>query len=114
MGEMIAADITAVKTALCAVLFVRLAVLFHICEGVFLLSDKGGTGLTKGQDKTAWATEQLCTKYKELGRTPKKEDFDDKTRSKIKAFLGPWPRALEKAGLKESVKSEKNKKRKDL
>ncbi len=52
------------------------------------------------EEKTAWATAELCKKYKELDRLPKKEDFDEKTRSRIKAFLGPWPRALEKAGLK--------------
>ncbi len=53
-----------------------------------------------GEEKIAWATEQLLAKYGELGRLPKKDDFDDVTRSRIKAFLGPWPRALEKAGLK--------------
>ena len=53
------------------------------------------------EEKIAWATEQLTDKYRELGRIPKKEDFDDGTRSRIKAVLGPWPRALERAGLKE-------------
>lgn len=53
------------------------------------------------EEKIAWAREQLTEKYRELGRIPKKEDFDDKTRSRIKAFLGPWPRALEAVGLKE-------------
>ncbi len=53
------------------------------------------------EEKIAWATEQLTEKYRELGRIPKKEDFDDQTRSRIKAFLGPWPRALEAVGLKE-------------
>lgn len=56
--------------------------------------------MLKESEKSAWATEQLCKKQKELGRTPKKDDFDDKTRSQIKSFLGPWPRALEKAGLR--------------
>lgn len=61
----------------------------------------------------AWAKEQLQFKQKELDRIPKKEDFDEVTRSRIKAFLGPWPRALEAAGLKEPVvKPEKSKKRK--
>lgn len=63
------------------------------------------------EEKKAWACEQLVQKNKELGRLPKKEDFDEATRSRIKAFLGPWPRALEAAGLKqakpESVKSKK-------
>lgn len=50
----------------------------------------------------AWAKAQLCKKHQELGRIPKKDDFDEITRSRIKAFLGPWPRALEAAGLKEA------------
>ena len=52
------------------------------------------------QENCAWAVEQLQKKYNELSRLPKKEDFDEKTRSRIKAYLGPWPRALEAAGLK--------------
>lgn len=36
-----------------------------------------------------------------LGRLPKKDDFDEISVSKIKGVLGPWPRALEAAGLKE-------------
>lgn len=47
-----------------------------------------------------WAVEQLRQKQAELGRRPKKEDFDPTVRARIKAFLGPWPRALEAAGLK--------------
>ena len=53
------------------------------------------------QEKKLWAEELLRQKEKELGRTPRKDDFDEATRSRIKAFLGPWPRALESAGLKE-------------
>ena len=53
------------------------------------------------EEKVALAKEQLLSKYAELGRIPQKKDFDEATRSRIKAFLGPWPRALEKAGLKE-------------
>lgn len=52
----------------------------------------------------AWAKEQLQVKSRKLGRMPKKDDFDQVTRSRIKAFLGPWPRALEAAGLKEVKK----------
>lgn len=51
--------------------------------------------------KIAWAIEKLVNKQTELNRTPLKTDFDEPTRARIKAFLGPWPRALEKAGLKE-------------
>jgi len=57
--------------------------------------------IVTAEEKKAWATEQLVLKNNELGRLPKKEDFDVVTLSRIKAFLGPWPRALEAAGLKE-------------
>ena len=52
------------------------------------------------EEKRAWAIAQLQKKAAELGRLPKKDDFDDADRSRIKAFLGPWPRALEAAELK--------------
>lgn len=65
------------------------------------------------EEKKSWAVELLRQKAEELGRLPKKDDFDEPTRSRIKAFLGPWPRALEAAKLKEPrVVSEKPKKRK--
>lgn len=35
-------------------------------------------------------------------RFPKKDDFAAEEVVAIKAFLGPWPRALEKAGIKEA------------
>ncbi len=57
------------------------------------------------EEKVAWAKARLSEKSRELNRLPKKEDFDDATRSRIKAFLGPWPRALEKAGLKKPKSS---------
>lgn len=53
------------------------------------------------EEKKALAVALLQEKSKELNRLPKKDDFDEVTRSRIKAFLGPWPRALEAAGLKE-------------
>ena len=63
-------------------------------------------------EKKAWAAELLREKSRELARLPHKEDFDEATRARIKAFLGPWPRALEAAGLKESSpKPAKTKKR---
>ncbi len=65
-------------------------------------------------EKKSLAEELLRQKEKELGRLPRKDDFDEATRSRIKAFLGPWPRALEAAGLKEPrvilPKSQKRKK----
>lgn len=64
------------------------------------------------EEKKVWACEQLVKKNKALGRLPKKEDFDEVTRSRIKAFLGPWPQALEAAGLKKArPKTVKSKKR---
>ena len=54
------------------------------------------------EEKKSWAEELLRQKNKELGRLPRKDDFDEATRSRIKAFLGSWPRALEAAGLKEA------------
>ena len=65
------------------------------------------------EEKKSLAEELLRQKAKELGRLPRKDDFDEPTRSRIKAFLGPWPRALEAAGLKEPrTLLEKSKKRK--
>lgn len=47
----------------------------------------------------------LNEKYKELQsqsieRYPQRSDFSDREVVAIKAFLGPWPRALEAAGIK--------------
>ena len=54
------------------------------------------------EEKIKWAADMLRKKYDELGRLPQKSDFDPVTLSRIKAFLGPWPRALEAAGLKQA------------
>lgn len=63
-------------------------------------------------EKKSWAEDLLRRKSEELGRLPTKGDFDDAARSRIKAFLGPWPRALEAAGLKPpKVKVKKKRKR---
>ncbi len=53
------------------------------------------------EEQRSWAVGLLQKRQEQLGRTPQKADFDEVTRSRIKAFLGPWPRALEAAGLKE-------------
>ena len=47
----------------------------------------------------------LNNKYRELQaqglkRYPQRSDFEDREVVAIKAFLGPWPRALEAAGIK--------------
>lgn len=49
-----------------------------------------------------WAIRTLQERSRQLGRLPRKADFDDAARARIKSFLGPWPRALEAAGLKAS------------
>ena len=53
------------------------------------------------EEKKAWAEDLLRCKCQELGRMPTKKDFDSAACAQIKACLGPWPRALESAGLKE-------------
>lgn len=63
------------------------------------------------EEQESWAVRQLTEKQKQTGRLPLKNDFDEKTLSRIKAFLGPWPRALEKAGLKERKAEREKKKR---
>ncbi len=47
------------------------------------------------------AIKMLQDKATELNRLPKKSDFLPVEVSRIKAKLGPWNRALEKADLKE-------------
>ncbi|MDR2492714.1 MAG: hypothetical protein LBD25_04560 [Coriobacteriales bacterium] len=42
----------------------------------------------------------MVEKARELGRMPLKRDFAPDEVSDIKQALGPWPRALEQAGLK--------------
>lgn len=48
--------------------------------------------------------EMLQKKATELERFPKKSDFSDEEVNQIKGHLGPWPRALEAAGVKEQNK----------
>lgn len=51
-------------------------------------------------ESEAEAIRLLTEKAAELGRLPDKGDFPENMPGAIKAKLGPWPRALEKAGLK--------------
>ena len=44
----------------------------------------------------------LCDMASTTGRLPKKTDFEPEEVARIKSALGPWPRALEAAGLKEA------------
>lgn len=58
----------------------------------------------------------LQQKAKELSRLPKKSDFDSNTICLIKQKLGPFPRALEMAELKETEKisaKEKSKRKRE-
>jgi len=55
----------------------------------------------------------LQMKYAELQnygeeRYPKRSDFKECEVNAIKSFLGPWPRALEKVGIKLTKNEEKD------
>lgn len=57
-------------------------------------------------------TKEYCMRllqntYKETGRYPKKSDFSEEEVSMIKSYFGPWPRALEAAGVKEPRENNK-------
>lgn len=49
----------------------------------------------------------LKRRQEELGRLPKRSDCTEEEVVKIKAYFGPWPRALEKAGLKQPGKPDR-------
>ena len=52
-------------------------------------------------EKRKFCISLLRDKAAELERLPKRSDFPDDKVCLIKQKLGPWPRALEEAGLKE-------------
>lgn len=56
------------------------------------------TNLEKSKE---YAIFLLKEKQKQTGRNPVRNDFTDTEVMTIKSYLGPWPRALEAAGLKE-------------
>lgn len=58
-----------------------------------------------------YCIEILQRKYKETGRYPKKADFSVRDMAAIKSYFGPWPRALEAAGIKEPKENTKAEKR---
>ena len=60
-------------------------------------------------EKHAWAVAQMQEMAAQTGRIPQKADFDPVTLSRIKAILGPWPRALEAAELKQKKTIHKKK-----
>ena len=51
-------------------------------------------------EKKAACAAKLVARAEELGRLPNKSDFSGEDVSAIKLIFGPWPRALEAAGLK--------------
>lgn len=59
-----------------------------------------------------YCIELLQRKYKETGIYPKKADFTVPEMSAIKSYFGPWPRALEAAGIKEPKEHTKAERRK--
>lgn len=59
-----------------------------------------------------YCIELLQRQYKDTGMYPKKADFSVAEMSAIKSFLGPWPRALEAAGIKEPKENTKADRRK--
>ena len=62
----------------------------------------------KEEEKIRWAVETLRRRQAELERLPRRCDFDKATLCRIKAYLGPLPRALEKAGLKPAAEKRNN------
>ncbi len=59
----------------------------------------------KGQFNKENVTAMLLQKYEELrtsgeGRFPQRSDFTEEEVCAVKAFFGPWPRALEAVGIK--------------
>lgn len=58
-----------------------------------------------------YCIELLQRKYKETGVYPKKADFSVQEMATIKSYFGPWPRALEAAGIKEPKENNKAERR---
>ena len=57
--------------------------------------------------------ELIRKKYNETGKIPEKSDFSDYQVMMIKSHLGPWPRAMESAGVKSPRNDDKLQKRKE-
>ena len=56
--------------------------------------------LTKDDSIVLLQEKYELLKLQGLDRYPQRSDFEDREVVAIKAFLGPWPRALEAAGIK--------------
>ena len=57
--------------------------------------------------------ELIRGKYNETGKIPEKSDFSDYQVMMIKSHLGPWPRAMETAGVKSPRSDEKLEKKRE-
>lgn len=55
----------------------------------------------------------LKLKAETIGRYPKKSDFSEMEVTMIKSYFGPWPRALEAAGIKEPKDESRSDRRKE-
>lgn len=69
----------------------------------------------KGED----CVQLLLSKRQELleqgiDRLPQRSDFENEEVVAIKAFLGPWPRALEKAGIKQPRSADRLEKNREM
>lgn len=58
------------------------------------------SNLTKEDSIRLLQEKQTLLKEQGEERYPRRSDFSDREVVAIKAFLGPWPRALETAGIK--------------
>ena len=63
--------------------------------------DKGFSRTIEFAEKKQKAIDLLISKAKEVERIPVKDDFTEEQVMLVKDALGPFPRALETAGLKE-------------
>ena len=54
----------------------------------------------------------LQQKQRQTGKYPKKSDFSEEEVAMIKSYFGPWPRALEMAGIKTPRSNDKIERRK--
>ena len=80
-----------------SLLSVQLCFLYYKLKKAFLFG-----GIMENLSKTEIAVSLLRNKAEMLKRLPMKSDFSDSEVCFIKQKLGPWPRALEAAGLKKA------------
>lgn len=64
------------------------------------MTENNNTKLTREDSIAILQSKYALLKANGDDRYPKRSDFDEREVVAIKAFLGPWPRALEAAGIK--------------